>query len=436
MKKVLVSFIFIFSLSQAQYVWAFSEEVLNTSVEEYLQFFDEVTKPAQNEAKNEESTEPSVPEEEKEPTPEEIIQAKTEMLEKQLVLSRKAQALSYAIVDIGNDVYNLFLLTLMKRYMEEADHREALQLLMNELINAVQPEIEAKENHRVWKSAIQGGADGFYVLATLEVLNAIGKKTKAFEKLSNLMRATRAGEPASVVIGEGTDMAVRGGGAGGSNLPVRIGEVAAKATSRGSFLKGLLSFRPSPIQVERWLGKPGMGRAGRVVAVGILLGMLYDGYQYHWTEQKLNPSLLFEMIQTLAILDLAARVVEFREGVSSQSNTMSFDERVKFLESHQATQKLLESEFEHFEIAAPQFLANISIDVAEFEDHPLKLFLDSFYEENPKVKEALIKKEVSAVSLSPVELMLEDSVILLNRFSEKMMRDALTPPAQSSQENR
>ena len=106
MKKVLVSFIFIFSLSQAQHVWAFSEEVLNASIEEYLQFFDEVTRPAQNEAqneaKNEESAEPSAPEEEKEPTPEEIIQAKTEMLEKQLVLSRKAEALCHAVIDIGN----------------------------------------------------------------------------------------------------------------------------------------------------------------------------------------------------------------------------------------------------------------------------------------------------------------------------------------------
>ncbi|MBI3016912.1 MAG: hypothetical protein HYY62_02805 [Deltaproteobacteria bacterium] len=416
MKKVLVSLIMIFSLSQAQYVWAFSEEVLNESIEEYLSFFDEESKESPQEEKKEISKEA-------------ILKAKTEMFEKQLILSRKAQALSYAVVDIGNDVYNLFLLNLMKRYMEEADHREALQLLIDELIRVVQPEIEARENHRVWKSAIQGGADGFYVLATLEVLNAVGKKTKAFERLSNLMQKIHAGQPASVVISETTEIVVSGGAAGGVNLPVRVGEVAAKATARGSFLKGLLSFRPSPVQVERWLGKPGIGRMGRAVAVGILLGMLYDGYKYHWTEQKLNPSLLFEMVQTLAILDLAARVIEFRESISSQPSPMSFDERDKFLESHKATQQLLESEFKQFEIAVPQFLANISVDVAEFEEHPLKLFLDSFYEENPKVKEALIKKEVSAVSLSPIELMLEDSAILLHRFEEKMMRDVLSPPS-------
>ncbi len=411
MKKILLSLIMIFSLSQTQEVRAFSEDILNASIEEYLQFFEELS--AQEG-------------EEKERTPEEIVRAKIETLEKQLILSRKAQALSHAVVDIGNDVYNLFLLALMKRYVEEANHRAALGLLVDELIKVVQPEIEARENHRVWKSAIQGGADGFYVLATLEVLGAVGKKAKPFERLSNLIQKMKAGQPAPapIVISEATDLVVRGGASG----------VTAKATARGSFLRRLLSFRPSPMSLERWIGKSGLARTGRAVAVGVLLGMLYDGYKHHWTEQKLNPQLLFDMIQSLAVLDLAARTVEFRENISSAPETLSFEEKIEFLKSHQETQKLLAQELEQFTMMAPQFLANVPIDEAEFEEHPLKPFLDSFYEEYPQVKEALIQDEVSAVSLSPIELMLGDTAIRLNRFSEKIMQDALTPLPQPSQE--
>ena len=132
-----------------------------------------------------------------------VCEDKTVALKKQLMVSRRAQALSQAVVDIGNDVYNLFLLALMKRYVEEAGHRDALQLLVDELIKIVGPELEARENHRVWKSAIQGGSDGFYVLATLEVLNAVGKRTKAFEKLSSMLQKTS--QAVQVVVSEAAD---------------------------------------------------------------------------------------------------------------------------------------------------------------------------------------------------------------------------------------
>src|SRR3989338_5218667 len=323
MKKIFLGIFMVFSLSHAQGAWAFwgadfSEEALNESINEYIQFFEEWTKPAA--AEQEEN--------------------KTEALEKQIMLSRRAQALSSAVVDIGNEATNIFLLQLMKHYVEEADHRPALQLLIDELIKVVQPELEARENHRVWKSAVRGGSDGFYVLATLEVLNAVGKKTGGFAKLANMLQKTNPAAP--IVMSEATDLAVSGGAASvGTHLPAPTAQIVAKATSRGNFLKGLLSFRPSLIQVERWLGKSGLPRMGRFITVGVLLGMLYDGYIYHWTEQKLNPSLLFEMIQMLAILDLAARMVEFKSEISSDKNGLSLEQKIEFLESHKAAQALL-----------------------------------------------------------------------------------------------
>ncbi|MBI3018755.1 MAG: hypothetical protein HYY61_02540 [Deltaproteobacteria bacterium] len=417
MKKIFFVVLILFSLGQEKVSLAFSgadfsEEALNESIEEYIQFFEEWTKPA-------EAPEPPSATEEEEAGP---------SLEKQMMLSRRAQALSQAVVDIGNEAYNIFLLQLMRRYLEEEKNREPIQILVDELIKVVQPELEERENHRVWKSAIQGGSDGFYVLATLEVLNAVGKKTKPFERLSNFIQKMHAGQPASVVISEATEVVVRGGAAGGVHLPVRIGEVAAKATSRGSFLKGLLSFRPSPMQVERWLGKPGLPRMGRAIALGVLLVMLYDGYKYHFRFQKLDPSLLFELIQTLSILDLAVRVIEFRETFDTQNETLSVDQKFEFLKTCQATQKLLESELKQLETTAPQFLANVPFDEASFQrgqESPLSLFLDSFYEAHPQLQKVFEEKEVSRVSLSPIELMLQGTAIQQSRLAEKIMREAL-----------
>ena len=103
MKKILLIVMMIFSLSYTQHVWAFSEEVLNASIEEYIQFFEQWTTkpPAQN---NEKEAVPAVQEGEKGELVIPVCEDKTEALKKQLMVSRRAQALSQAVVDIGNDV--------------------------------------------------------------------------------------------------------------------------------------------------------------------------------------------------------------------------------------------------------------------------------------------------------------------------------------------
>ncbi len=448
MKKISVVILF-FSLSLWLNLWgpvvtslgasdAFSEEALRQTIDDYFQFFEEWTKPISQDGVQEEG-----------------VQTKAAGLEKQTMVSRRAQALTNTILDLGNEPFNLFLGQVMGRYLEEPHHREACQLLIGELIRTTRSEIEAGQNHRLWKSTVKGASDGFYILTTLEIIQALGKKTKVMDRLSRMAQKISS-QPVPQVAVETTAMVASA--AEEARLPMVIEQVAAKEAGE-SFLKGL-SFKLSPIQLEKLLGKPGVPRIIRVVGIGALIGMLYDGYAYHISEQKLDPQILFHIIQTLAILDLTARVLEFNgKLLQSESKTPALEllNSGRF-ESYRLGQQLLEKEFKQFETAAPQFLANVPLNnesvapaVPPSKEAPLEIFLDSFYETYPQIeavfehtqvherlslglKEDEKFQKVSRVSLSPIELMLQETSIWIRRTSEKIAQEALSAPSPEKEE--
>lgn len=331
--------------------------------------------------------------------------SKDQEIEIQNSIIRYAQTFSEIISLLDVDAFNEFILFLTIQYFEKPHERDAIQILSDQIYLILEEQFQMQENHHCVKAFGQGGIEGFYWLATLEVGLSIYQKSKLTQRgLQGLGKVFQAFYARFIRLSKSR------------TLVLVSDEAFLKSSQWVIYLKDLM-------------GKTPRQRLIRFLTAGASIGVITEGYIYHVKNQKINPKLLFEKIKLWMALDLALRVYDFKEVIQKEyeqfQNKMlnSLDFESRFLEYKKSISQFT-LEMEHFKNKDPRFWANLELDPE---------FLDAFCESFPKlellVKQSLKKIEgdvrsqkISHISLAPLEEELGETALMLLKMEAQYQK--------------